>query len=197
MHLQGLGEGGHGGEQALLKPREDEARLGGVTLAEPSDAPLTQVLVFGEHRRQLQLGRVARQPVDRDGIDDALREGFAQLAQVRLQATDHHGVEFLRLHRDAAREALRVEHLEQRGKAVGVAVVGRGRQEQAVLEASGEVAHGLGELTVDRIALAACGCGVVRLVDDQERTGAELAEHVAETGSVDLVGEQTVGDEEA
>ena len=43
---------------------------------------------------------------------------------------------------DAAREPLRVEHLQQRGEAVGVPVVRRGGEEQAMLEALGKLAHG-------------------------------------------------------
>ena len=81
---------------------------------------------------------------------------------------------------DAAGEALRVEHLEQRREAVGVAVVRRGGQEQAVLETRGQLAHRPRELAGDRVARAAGRRGVVRLVEDEQRARAEIAEHVAQ-----------------
>ena len=98
---------------------------------------------------------------------------------------------------DAAREALRVEHLEQRREAVGVAVVRRGGQEQAVLEALGQLADRPGELARDRIARAAGRRRMMRLVEDEQRARAEIAEHVAQPRDVVLVGQQAVRDDEA
>ena len=78
------------------------------------------------------------------------------LADVLLEAAHHDVFErLLAAHLDAAGEAVGVEQLEQRREAVRVAVVRRGREEQAVLEAAGEVAHGAGELRLDAVAPAA------------------------------------------
>jgi hypothetical protein len=63
------------------------------------------------------------------------------VAQVGFQAADHHGVKLARPDRNTAGEALRVENFEQAGERVEVAIGRRGRQEQPVLEASGEVAQ--------------------------------------------------------
>jgi hypothetical protein len=55
----------------------------------------------------------------------------------------------------AAREAIRVEELEERGEAVRVAVVRRGRQEKTMLEAASEVPHRAREFRFDAVAPAA------------------------------------------
>lgn len=60
-------------------------------------------------------------------------------------------------------------------------VVGRGREEEAVLEAGG----------------ARSGSGVVRLVEDEERAGLELAQPVAERRGVGLVAQERVRQDEA
>ena len=86
----------------------------------------------------------------------ALREAALDLADVLLEPAHHDVLErLLAAHLDAAREAVGVEQLEQRGEAVRVAVVRRGREEQAVLEAAGEIAHGARELGLDAVAPAA------------------------------------------
>ena len=71
------------------------------------------------------------------GFDFALRECLTKAAQVRLQTTHHDWLEVLRARLNATREALRVEHLEQRREAVGMAIVRRGSQKQPVLKALG------------------------------------------------------------
>ena len=50
-----------------------------------------------------------------------------------------------------------IEDLQQGGEAVRVAVVRRGRQEQAVLEAAGDVADGSRDLRVDGVAAPLAG----------------------------------------
>ncbi len=121
-----------------------------------------------------QLGAVRRQAVDRrPRRSRAPGSRPASFAQVVLEPADHHRLELLRaLHRHAAAEALRVEDLEQRREAVRVAVVRRGRQEQPVLEARRQVAHGPRELRVDGVARAAGRGRVVRLVEDEQAAAA-------------------------
>ena len=70
-------------------------------------------------------------------------------------------------------------------------------EEQAVLEALGQLAHCPRELARDRVARAAGRRGVVRFVEDEQRARAELAEHVAQARHIVLVGQQAVGDDEA
>ncbi len=97
----------------------------------------------------------------------------------------------------ASAETLRVEDLEQGGEAVGVAVVGRGREEKPVLEPRGEVADGAGDLRVDGVLLAAGRGGVVRFVEDQQRAAAEIAQPVAERAGIGFVDQQAMRDQEA
>ena len=58
-------------------------------------------------------------------------------------------------HRDPAREALRIENLQQGGEAVGVPVVRRGGKEETVLEARRQIAHGPRDLRIDGVPGAA------------------------------------------
>ena len=110
------------------------------------------------------------------GLDLALRKRLAEAAQIGLEPADHDRLEVFRAHLDAAREPLRIEHFEQRREAVGVAVVRRGGEEQAMLEALREIAHGARELAGDGVARTAGWRRMVRLVEDEQRAGAELAE---------------------
>ena len=78
------------------------------------------------------------------------------LADVLLKAAHHHVLErLLAPNLDAAREAIGIEQLEERREAVRVAVVRCRGEEQAVLEAAGEIAHGARELGLDPVAAAA------------------------------------------
>ena len=74
--------------------------------------------------------------------------------------------------------------------------MGGGREEKPVLEPPGQVADGPGDLRVDRVLRAARRRGVVGLVEDQQRAGAEVAEPVAQRCSVSLVDQQPVRDQE-
>ena len=97
----------------------------------------------------------------------------------------------------AAREAIRVEQLEERREAVRVAVVRRGREEQPVLEAAGEVAHGARELRLDAVAPAARWRRVVRLVEDEQAARQQRPEPLAHRVGVGRVDQQVVRDQEA
>ena len=99
---------------------------------------LSRGAVLVEQARELELRRVLGQAVDVDPHDVPLREAALDLADVLLEAADHHVFEsLLAAHLDAAGEALGVEDLQQRREAVRVAVVRRGREEEPVLEAAG------------------------------------------------------------
>ena len=70
------------------------------------------------------------------------------------------------------------------------------RQEQPVLEASGEIAHRLGELAVHGVARGAGGRGVMRFVEHQHGLRPEAVQCVAQAANVGVVGEQRVRDDE-
>jgi hypothetical protein len=127
-----------------------------------------------EQAREGQLGGVLGELVD--DLRDHLAVGEVvggDLAEVALEAADHDLVEQAGVGGHAAAEAVGVEDLEQRGEGVGVAVVRGGREEQAVLEALGELADGAGEVRVDGVAGARGGGGVVGLVEDQQGLGGD------------------------
>ncbi len=66
-----------------------------------------------------------------------------------------------------------------------------------MLEALGKLADRPRELAGDRVARAAGRRRMMRLVEDEQRARAELAEHVAQAGDIGLVGQQAVRDDEA
>ena len=119
------------------------------------------------------------------------------MPQVRLEATNHHRVELTRPHWDAAREALRIKDFKQAGEGIRVAIVRGRRQEEPVLEALSEPAHGARELAVDCVARPAGRRGMMRLVEDKESSRTEIAQHVPQTTDVSLVGHQRMRDDEA
>ena len=136
----------------------DEQRRGGlrrlrtVPRAAPRAAPGTR----SSKRRERQLGRVRGQTVDVD-----LRRPCARGSRLRSSRRSSLSRRTMTASRSfgstrhAAAEPLRVEDLQQRREAVRVAVVRRGRQEQAVLEPRREVADGAGDLRVDGVLRAA------------------------------------------
>ena len=90
----------------------------------------------------------------------------------RPEPAHHHSVQILPApHVDAAGEAVRIEEFEQRRKAVGVPVVGGGRQEQPVLEAAAEIPHRARELRFDPVPAPMAGSRVMSLVEDQQASG--------------------------
>ena len=152
------GKGFDRGEEPLLEARDEQG--GGRLLAfglglEPL---LAQLAVLVEQDGELQLGGIGGKAVDVDLPDNAFRKAALDGAEVLLQAADHDIVEqssaFLTLDGNPPDEALGVEDFEEGGEAVGVAVVGRRREEQAVLEPPGQVANGSGDLRVDGVLRA-------------------------------------------
>jgi hypothetical protein len=71
---------------------------------------------------------------ENDRFDVTLWEGLTQTSQVPLETTDHHGFEVFGPHLDPAHESLRIQHLQQRGKRIGVPVVRRRAEEQSMFE---------------------------------------------------------------
>ena len=72
----------------------------------------------------------------------------------------------------------------------------RGGEEQAVLEPGRQIADGAGESGLDAVAAAGRGCGVMRLVEDQEAAFEPRAEPLAHRIGVGRVDQQVVRDEE-
>ena len=105
----------------------------------------------------------------------------AQLAQLALQAPDHHRFELLGTgDGHAAGESLRIEDFQERREAVRVAVVRGGREEQAMLELRRHLAHDMGDVGIDRILRRRRGCRRVRLVHDEQALGRALIQMAQE-----------------
>ena len=186
------------GEEPRLEADDHEHRLGclpaGGFLREPGFA---EVAVFGEEPGELELGGVGSEAVDVELLHDPLRKPAHAGADIFLETADHHRIEVFNAHLHAAGEPLRVEDLQKRGKAVGVAVVGRGREEEPVLEPRGKVADGPRDPAVDGVAVVGGRGGVVGFVEDEERAWAECAEPVTKRAGVGLVDQEFGRDEPA
>jgi hypothetical protein len=215
VKLEGAVERLDAAQQALLEVDEDE-------LAALAPAGAHERGVLGEERGQAQLrglslpevdplggesGRLAGLDVPGAGVvgqverdEAAHRVAFdAELAQVRLEAPDHDLVQLAALDLDAAGEALGVEEVQQGREAVGVAVVGRGGEEEPVLEAGGHVADDAGDPRVHRVEAGARRGRRVRLVEDEQALARHplpaqaLQERIAVLGAA----QELVGDDEA
>ena len=184
-------------QQPLLEADDEQAgcRLGlaggvGVAL-------LAGGAVFVEQARQLQLGRVRRQPVDDDAFDAPLRKAALRRADVLLQAPDHHVLKCLAPpHLHAAGEPVGIEQFQQRREAVRMPVVRRGRQEEPMLEARREITDGPRELRLDAVAPAARRCRVMRLVEDEQAPRPHRAEPGPHRIGVARIDQQVVRHEE-
>jgi hypothetical protein len=141
----------------------------------PFEPLLAQIGILSEQLGEAQFGSVGGQAANWDLYDLALGEVGADLAKVALEAAHHHGVARLGSHLHAATKTLRVEDFEQRGKTVGMAVVGCRREEKTMFKPIGDVAHHPRKTRVDAVAGAAGGRRVMGLVEDEHRAGAEIA----------------------
>ncbi len=169
VDLQRAGKGLDRGEQSLLQADHEQARRRLSTLRGVREALLPCRSVLVQKVGQDQLRRVGGEPVDREPDNLAPRKTALHLADVLLDAADHHVFKhLLAAHLDAAGEAVRVEQLEERGEAVRVAVVRRRGEEEPVLETVAEVADRAGELGLDPVAAAARWSGVVGLVQYEQ-----------------------------
>jgi hypothetical protein len=115
--------------------------------------------------------------------------------QVRFESAHHDGFEVSWANLNAAGESLRVEHFEQCGEAVRVAVVRRGGQKQAVLKALGKLAHIPRELARYRVSRSTGGSRMMRLVDDKQRARPKLAKNIPQARDVCLFGQQAMGND--
>jgi len=141
MGLQRSGERGDGRQQPLLQ--SDEGQLRQRHLLSALHAKLA---ILSEQSCELQLRRILGQAGNRDRRDDPFRERLAETAEVGLQAAHHHRLQIPRPDFDAPGEPLRIEHLQERGEAVGMPVVRGSAQEQPVLEALCEFTDRLRQL---------------------------------------------------
>lgn len=96
-----------------------------------------------------------RKAADNNRLDLPLRERFTEPPKIRFQPPHHHRLEVFRPNLHAAREALWIQHFEQRGEAVGVPVVRRCREKQAVPKPLGKIADSARQLTRNGVACAA------------------------------------------
>ena len=189
VDAEGAGERLDRRQQALLQARDQEAGRRLLALrSRPSAAPRAARRYSSSRAERRSSGASAGRPSMSICTTLPLREARPTIARRSSlsRRTITSSSTFCALDGHAAAEPLRVEDLEQGGEAVRVAVVRRGREEQPVLEARGQVADGPGDLRVDGVVRAARGRGVVGLVEDQQRAGPEVAEPVAQRGGVRL-----------
>ena len=136
-----------------------------------------------------KLGGGLRDAVEHDRLDDPLGKGpRIDPPQIRLEPAHNDRLQIARPDRHPARKPLPVEHLQEGRKAVRMPVMRRRGQKEPMLETVGQVAEGLGEPAVDRIAGAARGCRVMRLVEDQQRSWSECAQQGVQAGDIGLIG---------
>ena len=181
-----------------MQPHHEQSGRGAGARRDALESGLPDAAVLVEQPRQHELRGVVREPVDHDPAHLALGESALHFADVLLDAADHDVFQdALAAYRDAAREAVGVEQLQQGGEAVGVAVVGCGGQEQAVLEAPAQVADGTGELGLDAVAPAARRRRVVGLVQDQKAARRQVAQPLAHGVGVRGIDEEVVGDQKS
>ena len=160
-------ERGRRGEQALLQERHDEVR-GGPARRVAAEAPGARRAVGDELGVDLSLGFGVLDLEHHDPAAGKPRRAVV-FEQILLEAAHRDLARGLLRRLDPAREAVRVEQLEQRGERVVVAVVRRRRQEQAVLAVRRERADRRRPERVAGIAAARAGrSAVVNLVDDQD-----------------------------
>ena len=198
MPRQRDGERLDGREQLLLQAHHEQGGGGPGACGAGLQPFLPQAAVLVEEAGEHELRGVLRQAVDDHGPHVPFRKAALDLADVLLDAPHHHVFErALAPDRHPAGEAVRVEQLQQGGEAVGVAVVGRGGQEQAVLEAPSEIADRTGELRLDAVTPAARRGGMVGFVQDQQAARPHLAEPLAHGVRPRRIDEQVVGDEKA
>ena len=164
--LQGPGEGPGAGQEALL-----EQQGGDVEAAPALGAP-------GAAQQFVQVGvdlLLLRGGLVQERLDLARTEVLA--CDLRLQAPHRHLRERPLVDGGPAGKAAGVDHLQQSGEGLGVAVVGRGGQEQAVLALVRQAPQGAGALGVHGVAPPAPGGRgrrrghVVGLVDHEHIEG--------------------------
>ncbi len=165
MLLQGGQKRRRRGEQTLLEQLEHKLsrgaldRIGLLLLAQRGvGLQLAMHLAFligvGDFKRMQFAARKARAAVP--------------VGQFALEPAHHHLGERLAVGRNAPRKALVIKQFEQRRETLGIAIVRRGGQEQAMLEMRRQQADGGGALRIDRIAPDAGRRDIVGLIDNQQ-----------------------------
>src|ERR1017187_8237577 len=178
MAIEGVQERLRRGEEALLEQLEHE--LGSESLGVVAVSVGADPGVLGQQGVDaLLFGGVFH----RDVFERAPRElvGAVPVLDFALEAADHDGAELGGLGGDAARETLVVEQFQEGGKALFVAIVRCGGEEELVLEVLADFAEGLGALRVEGEVAGAAGGGVVGFVDDEDV-------EVAQAGARAIVG---------
>ena len=184
-------------QQPLLQARDQQTGGGLFPLGFALQTLLAQLPVLVQQGGQPQLRCVRGQAIDVYLDYLAFGKAALDLADVFLQTADHDVLQHLLADRYAAAEPLRVQDFQQGGKAVRVAVVRRGRQEQPVLETRRQFADRPRDLRIDRVLLAAGRSRVVRFVQDEQRPAAELAQPIQQRAGVRFVDQQPVRDQES
>ena len=111
-------KGGDRGEQPLLQADKSKLCKRSLVGRQRRDPRLAQLAVGREPPPEIELGRLVRQPADRDRDDLPFRECLAEATEVGFQPANHDRSEVPRTNFDAAGEPLRIEHLKQRREAV-------------------------------------------------------------------------------
>jgi hypothetical protein len=197
---EGALEGVHRRQEALAEALDGDAHAALGLEVGVGAAGGEGVVVAGEEGGEAQLVGLVGRVGEGHLHEPALGQGDVRMpSDVGLEAPHHDGRELGRAADvDAARKPLRIEDVHERRERVGVAVVGRGGEEEPVLEALREVAHGAGDLGVDGVAAGRGGGGDVGLVEHEHGARGEVSEGVAEAREVLLVAEEGVRhDEEA
>src|SRR5207248_6723639 len=100
------------------------------------------------------------------------------------EAADHHRVQLFAVDLDTPGETLVVQQFQQRGKAFGVAVMGRRGEKQLVLKVRSEAAQSQGTLRICGVLSLPGWSNIMGLVDDEQvkfaRVGRIGRQHFAE-----------------
>src|SRR5207244_1385881 len=88
--------------------------------------------------------------------------------QFGFEAADHDGVQLFAVDLNAPGEALVVQQFQQRGKALGVAVMGRRGEKELVLKVRSEATQSQGALRVRGVLSLSRWSDVMGLVDDEQ-----------------------------
>src|SRR5712692_7665911 len=96
------------------------------------------------------------------------RHAIPARRQFGFKAADHDGVQLFAVNLDPPGETLVVQQFQERGKALGVAVMGRRREKQLVLKVRREAAQGKGSLRVRGVLSLPGWSDVMGLVDNEQ-----------------------------
>ena len=162
----------------------------------PREPFFAKLAVFVEKLRQPKLGRIIGKAVDVLLDGRTLGKPACDFPDILLQPANDNLVAKFGSDGHPAAEALRIQDLQQRGEAIRVAVVRRRGQEEAVLEAAGEIPDCAGDFRVNGVLHAARRGGVMSLVKDKQRARGKVPKVVTQAAGVGLVGEKAVRDEE-